>query len=132
MTDLAGSLWDRAKDALAVARHILPQSPDAAGSRAYFAAFYAVSAYFALEGKTFKKHSAVEAAVHRDLVKSGLWPKKFGASYSALMELRTVGDYGDWEHISSKDAEKAIQSAGDILRAVSQANPEEFTGLEEI
>ncbi len=53
MTDLAESLWGRAKEALAVARHILSQSPDTAGSRAYFAAFYAVSAYFALEGKTF-------------------------------------------------------------------------------
>lgn len=132
MTDLAGSLWDRARDALAVARHILPQSPDTAGSRAYFAAFYAVSAHFALKGRNFKKHSAVEAAVHRDLVKPGLWPKKFGANYSTLMELRTVGDYGDWEHISSEDAEKAIRIAGDILQAVSKANPEEFTGLDEI
>jgi uncharacterized protein (UPF0332 family) len=61
-------LWERARRALATARRDLPADPDAAASRAYYAAFYAVSALFAAEGKSFRKHSAVETAVHRDLV----------------------------------------------------------------
>ena len=48
MDALAESLWNRAKDALRVARHDLAVSPDAVASRAYYAAFYAVSAWFAL------------------------------------------------------------------------------------
>ena len=126
MTDLAAGLWERGKEALRVARHDLALSPDAAASRAYYAAFYAVSAHFALRGKTFKKHSAVEAAVHRELVKPGLWPKELGTRYSLLVELRSVSDYGELEHASSAEAEDAVQTAVEILRAIHDANPREF------
>ena len=57
MRDLAENLWSRAQEALRASRHVLPVSCDAAASRAYYAAFYAVSALFALRGRTFKKHS---------------------------------------------------------------------------
>ena len=79
MTAAAMDFWERAKDALHVARHDVELSPDAAASRAYYAAFYGVSAHFTMEGRSFTKHSAVEAAVHRDLVRAGIWPKKEGA-----------------------------------------------------
>jgi hypothetical protein len=36
---------------------------------AYHAVFHAVSALFALQGKTFTMHRALEASVHRDLVR---------------------------------------------------------------
>jgi len=90
----ARDFWARAVDALRVAEHDLELSPDAAASRAYYAAFYAVSAHFALEGKSYTKHSAVEAAVHRDLVKTGIWDMDLGRGYSRLAQLRTRGDYG--------------------------------------
>ena len=69
-------------------------SPDAAASRAYYAAFYAVSALFALEECDFAKHSQVRAAVHRDLVKSGRWPTERGEDYSFILRLRETADYG--------------------------------------
>lgn len=47
MTEQADALWDRAEDALRAARVLLAVSPDSAASRAYYAAFYAVTAYFA-------------------------------------------------------------------------------------
>lgn len=72
MNARAVDLWERAKKALLVARTALPLDPDSAASRAYYAAFYAMSARFALEGKSFRKHSGVEAAVHRELVKTGI------------------------------------------------------------
>jgi hypothetical protein len=67
----AADLWRRANEALRTAEADLAVSHDAAASRAYYAAFYAVSALFAWEGREFAKHSAVHAAVHRDLVKVG-------------------------------------------------------------
>ena len=126
MKDVATGLWDRAGKALEVARALLPLDPDAAASRAYYAALYAVSAQFALRGQTFKKHSAVEAAVHRDLVKAGVWTKDLGEKYSFLAELRSVSDYGDLDHVGREDAGDAVQAAGEILRAVCQAHPEKF------
>ena len=97
MNLLAADLWERAKKALAVAKAVSTLDPDSAASRAYYAAFYAVSARFALEGKTFRKHSAVEAAVHRDLVKAGIWSTDLGQGYSRLSDTRSIGDYGELE-----------------------------------
>ena len=111
----------RAREALATASHDLPVSPDAAASRAYYAAFYAVSALFALSDRTFSKHSAVEAAVHRDLVKRGKWQAELGKDYSQLVGLRETGDYGGGQHVPAEDAKDAVARARRILEAVRQA-----------
>jgi uncharacterized protein (UPF0332 family) len=65
--------WARAAQALQTAESLIDRDPDASSSRAYYAAFYAVSALFALEQVSHTKHTAVERAVHRDLVKPGRW-----------------------------------------------------------
>jgi len=111
---------------LATASHDLPVSPDAAASRAYYAAFYAVSALFALSDRTFSKHSAVEAAVHRDLVKSGKWPAELGKDYSQLVGLRETGDYGGGQHVSAKDAKDAVEKARRIVQAIRHAESTAF------
>ena len=121
MSTHAADLWRRAVEALATARHDLPVSPDAAASRAYYAALDAVSALLALDGRTFTKHSAVEAAVHRDLVKAGRWAEELGKSYSLLVALRETGDYGGGEHVSREEAEDAVGRAERILDAVGAA-----------
>jgi len=130
MSAAAGDFWARARDALRVAKHDLPVSADAATSWAYYAAFYAVSAHFALEGRSFTRHSAVEAAVHRDLVHRGKWPDAVGKTYSRLLELREKAHYGGETHASPDEAADAIAGAEQILRAIAQAHPDGFTGLE--
>ena len=129
MTKLAASLWKRATEALEAARHVRSVSTDAAASRSYYAAFYAVSALFALQGKKFSKHSALEAAVHRDLVRSGIWPTELGQRFSDLVAARKAGDYGEDVRVSKEEAARSIDAAEDILRAVARAHPEEFSDL---
>lgn len=131
MTTYARDLWGRAKDAHRAARHVLDVSPDAAASRAYYAAFYAASAALAQMGKTFSKHSAVEVAVHRDLVHQGTWPTDVGADYAALVRLRKTGDYGGSQHVSHEAAEEAVEMAARILSVVQQAHADLFSQLEE-
>ena len=116
-------LWHRAHRSLATARTIAGADPDAAASRAYYAAFYAVSALFALESRDFTKHSAIEAAVHRDLVKTGRWPIELGQDYHDLRELRGMGDYGRLEHVTLQAAQEATKKAQAILDTVQQACP---------
>lgn len=58
MNQEAADFWTRALQALRTASRTASADPDAAASRAYYAAFYAVSALFALEEKTFSRHSA--------------------------------------------------------------------------
>lgn len=121
-------LWQRAKEALIVSRHDLPVSPDAAASRAYYAAFYGVSAFFALDGKLYTKHSAVEAAVHRDLVRPRTLGEELGRGYSRLAQLRARGDYGGARHVSGAEAEEAVDIATRLPDAVVRLRPDHFDG----
>lgn len=126
MTEEAADLWARARQAILTSRVIARSDPDAAASRAYYAAYYAVSALFALEGKTFGRHSALEASVHRDLVKSGRWSNSLGREYSFLRGLRSTGDYGGGMHVSESDAAEAILAAERIIEAVEALHPEDL------
>jgi uncharacterized protein (UPF0332 family) len=126
MTVQAVDLWDRALQSLSTARKNLPDDPDASAFRSYYAAFYAVSALFSLRGMSFTRHSAVEAAVHRDLVKLGLWPVERGVDYSYLLNMRVTGDYGGELHVSAEEANDAIESARRILAAVSVQSEGKF------
>ncbi|MEW6200590.1 MAG: HEPN domain-containing protein [bacterium] len=117
-------LWERAvatfEDAQAV------KHPHSIANRSYYAAFYAVSALFALEDVAFRKHQQVEAAVHRDLVLPGKWSKELGDGYSSLMEFRTTGDYGIVNSVTPVEAKEAIEIARDILKSVHEAHPDIF------
>ena len=106
------------------AEALLRVSADDAASRAYYAAFHAVSAGFAASGRTFTRHTAVRAAVHRDLVKPGVWPVALGADFDAIWELRDLGDYGGTHHVELEDAEAAITAARRIMAAVLSRHPE--------
>ena len=108
----------RARQSLASAEMLAGADPDAAASRAYYAAFYAVSGLFAEEGQSFRKHSAVETAVHRDLVRTGRWTSALGEVYSALQSRRITGDYGGETHVTPEEAREAVAAARQILEAV--------------
>lgn len=127
----ADDLWDRAKKAFVLANFARSIDADGAASRAYYAAFYAVSARFALEGKFFSKHSAVEATVHKELVRSGVWPKQLGATFSRLRQLRSRGDYGGNLRVSADDATEAVEMARRIIKAIADEDPDTFTGVED-
>lgn len=119
--------WDRAIDALRDADILVASRGfDGAASRAYYAAFHAVTALFALDGRIFTKHSALEAAVHRELVKGGKWPGELGRDFSFCVDLRGVGDYGTEVRVDAKQANDAIASARRILVAVRDALPVDF------
>lgn len=114
----ARDFWARATQAAETAKWLVERDSDASVSRSYYAAFYAVSALFADRGRVFNKHSAVESAVHRDLVKTGEWTTGLGAAYSSLVSLRSTGDYGGGLHVDISAAETAFKKALSIIEAV--------------
>lgn len=114
--------WQRALQALKTAEDLAGRDPDASSSRAYYAAFYAVSALFALYGHEFVKHTAVERAVHRDLVKTGRWPVDAGAAFSWLANLRFTADYGGSDHVQPAGARQAVERARLILQTVQKSS----------
>lgn len=109
--------WKRATQAAETAEWLVKRDSDASASRSYYAAFYAVSALFADRGRVFSKHSAVESAVHRDLVKTGEWVTDLGAAYSSLVSLRSTGDYGGGLHVDIAAAKTALKNARSIIEA---------------
>ena len=124
MTPEVLDYWARAIQALRTAESLVERDPDASSSRAYYAAFYAVSALFSLDQRSLSKHTAVERAVHRDLVKPGIWPVERGADFSWLATLRSTADYGGGEHAQVEDASLAVKKARLILEAVRACMPE--------
>ena len=84
------ALWERARESLKGAEVLVSVDPNAAASRAYYAAFHAVTALFGLEGRTFKKHTDVLVSVHRDLVHAGRWPIELGDAFSHLNSQRRL------------------------------------------
>jgi uncharacterized protein (UPF0332 family) len=113
--------WQRALTTIETARRIAEDDPDSAASRAFYAAFHAVTAVFSLEGREFRKHSALRAALHRDLIKTGRWPERLGVAYDFLMEMRETGDYGGPARVTAEDAKKAVDLAQNLIDAASAA-----------
>ena len=124
MTADVGFLWRRAENALRAAHDNLTLDPSTAGNRAYYAAFYAVSALFMVDGKLYRTHSAVESAVHRDLVNADRWPKNLGAVYRKLHELRRTADYDMLRLLSREEAQEAVRLAEMIVAAVRETCPD--------
>ncbi len=128
--EAARTEWERARDALRDAQVLLAHHGfDGAASRAYYAAFHAVTALFALEGRTFVKHAALTAAVHRDLVKSGKWSEDLGRDFSFCLDLRSVSDYGTEIRVDASQAADAIDATRRVLLAVEKTLPEDFSSL---
>ena len=126
VTEEVLAAWGRARRSLKSAELLTSSDPDSASSRAYYAAFHAVTALFLLEGKSFRKHSGVEVAVHRDLVKAGRWDTSLGSDYTALIGSRAVGDYGGATRVKEAEALDAVKRSARILGAVRTLHPDAF------
>lgn len=66
---------------------------DFAINRVYYAAFYAVSTPLLANGFSFRKHSGVRAAFHREIISRGALPQHWGRLYDRWLEDRQEGDY---------------------------------------
>jgi len=62
-------------------------------NRLYYAGFYGVSAVLLERQQSFRKHSGVRAAFHRQFIKTGLLDAEGGRLYDQLFEDRQEGDY---------------------------------------
>jgi uncharacterized protein (UPF0332 family) len=83
----ADDAYDVGKMALKAGRLI------SAVNRLYYAAFYCVTALLQADGQSYVKHSALRAALHRDLVRTGRVPIEFGELFDRLFKDRQDGDY---------------------------------------
>ena len=86
--------WEKAVDSLdAATRETDAGQLNFAMNRLYYSVFYAVSAALLDRRISFKKHSGVRAAFHREFIKSGLLEVEWAGFYDRLFEDRQEGDY---------------------------------------
>jgi uncharacterized protein len=118
--EVARSQWQRAQRVIRTAAGLIASDPESAASRAYYAAFHALTALFALPGQSFKKHAALRAALHKDLIKSSESPMERGKDYDLLTELRETSDYAEVARVAEQDARRAVEAAQRIVAACEQ------------
>jgi uncharacterized protein (UPF0332 family) len=118
--EFARSEWQRAQRSIKTAATLIQSDPESATSRAYYAAFHALTALFALRGQSFSKHAAVRGALHKNLIKTGEWPVELGKEYDFLTGLREMSDYGDVARVSEEDARRAVEAAQRIIAACQE------------
>jgi uncharacterized protein (UPF0332 family) len=62
-------------------------------SRAYYAAYHAISLLIFLDGKTYGRHGQLIGAFNKDYVLKGTFPKEIGKALGRLYDARQSGDY---------------------------------------
>lgn len=78
-SELVRYWWSKAEESMASAkREFEAESYSITVNRLYYAIFYGVSAALFERGQSFRKHSGVRSAFHREFVRTGLLEVKYG------------------------------------------------------
>lgn len=92
------AIMAKAEEKLASAeRELAAGFPGEASSRAYYAAFHAITAILATRGLSFSSHTQTIGAFNREFVKSGVFPAETTWRLQRLFEDRQTEDY-DWSN----------------------------------
>ena len=112
---------ERAKASLQAAKVLLASDLlDDATSRAYYGAFHAATALLLSRDLSIGRQAGVLRAISLNFVKTGSLPKAYGRDLSWLAELRQIADYGEMRHVTTEEAERAIQATEQFLHQVQE------------
>ena len=112
MNDLAKYRLERAKEDLEHAmKDFNARELRAANNRAYYSIFHSMRSILALEGKDFKKHSAVIAHFNQNYIKTKIFPPNMHTLIKNASEIRNASDYDDFYIASVEETQEQIESA---------------------
>ena len=118
---LAKYWLEKADESLRAARLSLEANmPSIAVNRLYYAVFYAASAFMAARGMDYGKHSAVQAAVHRNLIKPQLMSREMGQLYGRLFNARQDGDYKAFAVFAVDEVNEELAPATEFIRTIRE------------
>ncbi len=78
---------------------------------AYFACFHAFSSLLLKSGKTFRRHSEVRAALHRDFVRLGKIDSKWGKHFDWLFDNRQKAAYRPLVIFESEQVKEIVEQS---------------------
>ena len=121
MTNEQRELFLKAQQSLEAAKLLLSKNfTDYAISRAYYSMFYITQAFLAGDDLAFSKHSAVISAFGREFAKTQRVPTEFHRYLIEAQSLRTTGDYGQLNALTTEQAAEQIAHAESFLVLASQ------------
>ena len=86
----------------------------------YYACFYALTAVLLKEGHSFKKHTAIKAALHKDLIRTGILEPVWGKFYNRIFDSHHEGDYQPLRTFDAEEVRLLLdQGAGFIAQMES-------------
>ena len=113
----------RSRRSLLTAETVLPDDPDAACSRAYYAMFYAARAALLAadqpEAAMGRTHAGLIAAFGERLVKPGLIAVDHGRAFAQVERERLIADYTG-EGVAADAAAIAVERARAFIDAVER------------
>jgi uncharacterized protein len=86
----------------------------------YYACFYSLTAVLYRLGKSFRKHTAIRAALHRDLIKTGKVDAKWGRFYNRVFDRRQEGDYEPMVSFESIQVEQFLEEAEQFIKVMEK------------
>ncbi len=112
--------WEKAQNSLSSAKRELEANEYSfAMNRIYYSAFYAVSAALLERGTSFKKHSGVRSAFHREFIKTGFLDTEWSKFYDRLFEDRQEGDYIALTTFEKDYVESQLTKCEEFLKQLS-------------
>jgi uncharacterized protein (UPF0332 family) len=119
MTPEGEALLRAADDKLKAAQVLRDSGLDGdAASRAYYAAFHAISALHLASGNTFSSHAQLIGRFNKDYVRTGIFAPSLTRVLTRLFEDRQLGDYDPTTTVSSEQASQDIMDARQIVEAI--------------
>lgn len=87
-------------------------------NRLYYSCFYIVSALFSKFDILSKSHSGTKNEFHKSFIKSGIFEKEMGRTYSDLFGKRQEGDYQDFYSFEKDDVYPLIEQVEIFINKV--------------
>ncbi len=119
--DLVLYWWNKSQECIDVAdREINAHSYGIVINRLYYALFYAVTAALFERGLSYKKHSGVKSAFHKELVNKGLIDPQVAMVYDQLFEDRLESDYIAFSEFENEYVERLYAQCILLLNALKK------------
>ena len=67
------------------------------------------------EGRSFKKHTAVKAALHKDLIRAGILEPNWGKFYNKIFDSRHEGDYQPLRVFEAEEVKMFLDEGADLI-----------------
>lgn len=117
--NLSDIRFAKAQEFLRDAKANIAEGRDKTGvNRTYYAVLQAVRSLLVLEGLDAETHSGAITVLSLHFIKPGLLPLEAVKTIKLLLSRRTDVDYGDFDSISTEDAQDSLEKAEALLAQI--------------